>query len=570
MDPHPFGWLSLVPPLAAIILAIATRKTVTSLIVGILVGGIILASGNPITGVWIALSEFIWAKLIEFSKLQVYGFTLLIGAMIGLVSASGGIRGLVNLIVPFAYTRVRGQVTTWMMGMVIFFDDYANSLLLGGTMREVTDRLKVSREKLSYIIDSTAAPVSGLALISTWVATEIGFIQLGVDQISAENKPDAFQLFLESIPYRFYTLWALLLVPMIALLRRDFGPMLSAEVRAIRSHEHHEGIGNSGEHSATGSWIDGKLASLAAKHDLEVDQSLTSNWLNAAIPVGTLLVVVLGLLYYTGYEAASETIENPSLMQIFGKGDSYAALLYGSAVSLVVALIQITPQGLLSGKQVGWSVLMGMKSMLPAILILWFAAALAAETNAPEQLESGAMTLGLDTAGYLEGLLGANLPIAMLPSTIFLLAAAIAFSTGTSWGTMGILGPLSVSLTYSMMTAGGQALDPHDPILLTVVGSVLSGAIFGDHCSPISDTTILSSQSCGCNHVEHVRTQMPYALLGAAASILAGTLPIGFGVPIIVCHVFGVTVLVCTLLLIGRDPEKVAAAEAEAGCEAAA
>lgn len=565
---HPFGWLSLVPPLAAISLAIVTRRTVLSLLVGILVGGVILASGNPVTGIWIAVSEFIWAKLTEGSKLQVYGFTILIGAMIGLVSASGGIRGLVNLIVPFANTRVRGQVTTWLMGMIIFFDDYANSLLLGGTMREVTDRLKISREKLAYIIDSTAAPVSGLALISTWVATEIGFIQLGVDQIDAANKPEAFQLFLDSIPYRFYTLWALLLVPMVALMRRDFGPMLTAEVNAIRSNEESEKCASASDENSAEGWINRKLTHFSMQHNLDVGTSLTSHWLNAAIPVGTLLAVVLGLLYYTGYQEISQTVESPSLMQIFGKGDSYAALLYGSAVSLVVAVIQIAPQRLLSGGQFGWSILMGMKSMVPALLILWFAAALAAETDKPKELEDGLMSVGLNTAGYLEGLLTENLPVTMLPTTIFLLAAAIAFSTGTSWGTMGILGPLSVSLTYAMMTKDGSTLDIHDPILLTVVGSVLSGAIFGDHCSPISDTTILSSQSCGCNHVAHVRTQMPYAILGAIASVIAGTLPIGFGAPMFLCHILGIGVLVGTLWVAGRDPELVAADASEPAMEA--
>lgn len=569
MDHHPFGWLSLVPPLTAIILAIVTRKTVLSLIFGILVGGIILASGNPVFGAWIALHDFIWQKLTEGSKLQVYGFTILIGAMIGLVSASGGIRGLVNLIVPFANTRVRGQVTTWLMGLVIFFDDYANSLLLGGTMREVTDRLKISREKLAYIIDSTAAPVSGLALISTWVATEIGFIQLGVDQIAAENKPDAFQLFLESIPYRFYTLWALLLVPLVALMRRDFGPMLKAEVNAIRRETDPEHAVHPAEEASMEGWIHQKLTAISSQHNLDVGTSLTSHWLNAAIPVGTLLAVVLGLLYYTGYQEISQTVVSPSLMQIFGKGDSYASLLYGSAVSLVVAIILIAPQRLLTGGQFGWSILMGMKSMVPALLILWFAAALAAETDKPKELDSGAITLGLNTAGYLEGLLTENLPVTMLPSTIFLLAAAIAFSTGTSWGTMGILGPLSVSLTYAMMSVDGSTLDIHDPILLTVVGSVLSGAIFGDHCSPISDTTILSSQSCGCNHVAHVRTQMPYAILGAIASVVAGTLPIGLGVPVFVCHIFGIGILVGTLWLVGRNAETIAAETTEPFVEGA-
>ncbi|RCS49312.1 hypothetical protein DTL42_12310 [Bremerella cremea] len=557
MDHHPFGWLSLIPPLTAIALAIITRRTVLSLFVGILVGGIILADGHPLSGGWIAAKDFIWAKFWEDSKQQVFAFTLLIGGMIGLVSESGGIRGLVNLIVPWAYTRVRGQVTTWLMGLLIFFDDYANSLLLGGTMREITDRLKISREKLSYIIDSTAAPVSGLALVSTWVAAEIGYIQDGIDQITSATKPEAFQLFLESIPYRFYSWWALLLVPMVALLKRDFGPMLTAEVNILRDTGNKSDTpGSNNQHSHEMNWIDRFTSSLSDRFQLKPESPLTSNWVNAAIPVGTLLLVVILVLFYTGYQKASLDTESPSILQIAGAGESNLALLYGSGISLIVAFFLIAPQRLLSGKQLGWSILMGMKSMAPAIFILWFAAALSAETAKPSEN-------GLGTAEYLKTMISSNLSVEMLPSATFLLAAAVAFSTGTSWGTMGILAPISISLSHSMLVADGGVLDPHDPILLTVVGSVLSGAIFGDHCSPISDTTILSSQSCGCNHVAHVRTQMPYAILGAIASVVAGTLPIGLGVPVFACHILGIVVLVGTLWLVGRNAETIAAETAE-------
>ncbi|MHC2067937.1 Na+/H+ antiporter NhaC family protein [Bremerella sp. T1] len=539
MDPHPFGWLSLVPPLVAIALAILTRQTLISLLIGIISGAIILQDGNVFAGLWSTVADYLWPKLIAEDKLQVYTFTLLTGGMIGLVSASGGMRGLVNLIVPFANTRSKGQVTSWLMGLVIFIDDYANMLLLGGTLRQITDRLKISREKLAYIVDSTAAPVSGLAIVSTWVATEINYIEEGINQISGENKPDAFLLFLQSIPYRFYTLWALLLVPLVAVLKRDMGPMVKAEVTALTEPE------------------------IADETNPAADKlPQTSSWLNAAIPIGVMLTVVIGFLYYTGFTTATEEgIADPSLLQIFGNGDSYISLLYGSAIGLMVAIVQIAPQRLLSAKQLGWAVLKGFWAMAPALFILWLAASLAAQTEPPTIDEAtGQMTLnGLNTAGYLEQILRANLSITFLPTIIFLIASAVAFSTGTSWGTMGILVPLSVSLTANMLTAGGQPLDVSDPILLTVVGSVLAGAIFGDHCSPISDTTILSSQSCGCNHVAHVRTQMPYALLGAVASIVAGTIPVALGLPVFFCHILGVGVLVGTLFLLGRNPETIAA-----------
>jgi len=538
MDPHPFGWLSLVPPLVAIALAIITRRTLLSLLFGIIVGAVILQNGNPVTGLWSACADYLWVKATDWDKVQVYLFTLLTGGMIGVVSASGGMRGLVNLIVRFADTRVKGQVTGWLMGLAIFFDDYANMLLLGGTMKEVTDRLKISREKLAYIVDSTAAPVAGLALISTWVATEISFIEEGINQISGDEKPDAFLLFVESIPYRFYSWWALLLVPLVAITRRDFGPMLKAEVTMLSQ---------------------GPAKDATAGGEETLPES--SSWLNAAIPVGTMLAGVVAVLYWTGYQSVKSDDLEPTLLQIIGDGDSYRALLYGSALSLVVAILLIAPQRLLSAGKFSWAVLKGFRAMLPALLILWLAASLAAQTEPPTfDKDTGEMTLnGLNTAGYLKQLLKANLPIEMLPTTVFILAAAVAFSTGTSWGTMGILVPLSVSLSAGMLTGNGETLDVADPILLSVVGSVLAGAIFGDHCSPISDTTILSSQSCGCDHMAHVRTQMPYAILGAVLSISLGTIPIAYGMPVYVCHVLGVGAMVGVLFLLGKSPETLTA-----------
>lgn len=539
MDPHPFGWLSLVPPLVAIVLAIFTRRTLLSLLVGIIAGAVILHGGNPITGLWSACADYLWVKATDWDKVQVYLFTLLTGGMIGVVSASGGMRGLVNLIVRFADSRLKGQLTGWVMGLAIFFDDYANMLLLGGTLKDVTDRLRISREKLAYIVDSTAAPVAGLALISTWVATEISYIEAGIDQIAGPEKPDAFLLFVESLPYRFYSWWALLLVPLVALTRRDFGPMLKAEVTML----------------SQGPAADAKTDEAGLLPE-------SSSWLNAAIPVGTMLAGVIAVLYWTGYQVVASEGNDPSLLQIIGEGNSYQALLYGSAASLIVAILLISPQRLLSVGQTGRAILKGFRAMLPALLILWLAASLAAQTEPPTfDKDTGEMTLnGLNTAGYLKQLLETNLPIEMLPTTVFVLAAAVAFSTGTSWGTMGILVPLSVSVSAGMLTGNGEPLDVADPVLLSVVGSVLAGAIFGDHCSPISDTTILSSQSCGCDHMAHVRTQMPYAILGAVLSITLGTVPVAYGVPVYVCHALGVGAMIGTLFCLGQNPETLAAA----------
>jgi Na+/H+ antiporter NhaC len=223
----------LLPPLAAILLAITTRRVVFSLGSGVFLGALILAGGNPLLAVTTMLEDHLWTSLIDPGHLRVFAFTALMGAMVGVIHRSGGMTGVVYLLAPWARGRRSGQLTTWLLGLVVFFDDYANTLLLGTTLRPLADRLKISREKLAYLVDSTAAPVAGLALVSTWVAGEIGFIRAGfADLGDGVAEADAFRIFVATIPYRFYVLWALMLVPLVALLGRDIGPMWQAEQRA--------------------------------------------------------------------------------------------------------------------------------------------------------------------------------------------------------------------------------------------------------------------------------------------------------------------------------------------------
>ena len=228
MSDHPYGWLSLLPPITAIVLAIATRRVLLSLLLGIFAGALLLAGGNPFAAIGDGLELHLWSALTDHDNLRVFAFTLLMGAMVGVVSRAGGMRGLVNAISPWAANRRRGQLVTWLLGLLIFFDDYANTLLLGSTLRPLCDRLKISREKLAFLVDSAAAPVAGLALVSTWVAAEISYVQDGLINAGADHI-NAFNLFVASIGYRFYVLWMLMFVPLIGWLGRDFGPMLRAE-----------------------------------------------------------------------------------------------------------------------------------------------------------------------------------------------------------------------------------------------------------------------------------------------------------------------------------------------------
>ncbi len=524
MDDHPYGWFSLLPPLIAIVLAIVTRKAVVSLVVGVFCGALITAGGNPLVAIWDTCEVHLWPTLIDPGKMRVFAFTLLMGAMVGVISSSGGMQGLVNLLSRFARGRRSGQLTTWLLGLVVFFDDYTNTILLGSTLRGVCDRLKISREKLAYLVDSTAAPVASLALLSTWIAVELDYIHDGLGGIESDAGLSAIELFIASIPYRFYAVMALLFVPMIALTGRDFGPMLKVE-RAQRAK--------------TIATDESKALESAA------DQQ-PARWYNAVIPIAVTLIVVIRLIFTTGKQSGGE---EATLRDIVGAADSSMALMYGSLTGLVTVALLCRIQRLLSNSQIASAASAGMRIVLPAIAILWCASALSRMTGSKSVDGAAPQTAfqfkdqRLYTAEYLAdqvlprddsttAVANVSTTTRLMPTVVFVLAAVLSFATGTSFGTMGILMPMTVTLTYSLLQSQHGRVDPGDPVLLASVASVLSGAVFGDHCSPISDTTILSSQSSGCDHISHVMTQLPYALLVGGVSIVLGTLPIGWGVPL--------------------------------------
>ena len=536
---HPFGWLSLLPPLVAIFLAIATGRIVVSLLLGVFVGALISAGGDPLIAVAAAMETHLWPALADPDHLRVFAFTLLMGAMVGVMHRSGGMHGLVDRLLRWVTSRRRAHLTTWILGLVIFFDDYANTLLLGGTLRPMTDRLRISREKLAYLVDSTAAPVAGLALVSTWVAGEVGYIQAGLDQVgSAADHLDAFSMLVATLPYRFYVLWALVFVALVGWMGRDFGPMLSAERRALARRK----VTANGDEAE-----DDELQG--------PDADQPRRWHLAVVPVVVLVTMIGWLLYLTGAQGLesakgqgfSELLaesEKPVdvWIALLDKSDSYLALVYGSLTSLLVVAGLAVSERILSITEVRRSAWAGAQAMMPALLVLLLAWSLS-DTTGSENLQ---------TAEYLGGLIGPWLDVALMPTVVFLLAAGVAFSTGTSWGTMGILMPLAIEVTAGMLETAGHELAAGDPIFAGTVGGVLAGAIFGDHCSPISDTTVLSSRASGCDHVAHVRTQLPYALLVAAVSVVCGTLPVAYGWPVGWSLVLGTVALVVLLRVLGK------------------
>jgi len=518
---HAFGALSLLPPVVSIVLAIATRRVLASLLAGIFAGTLILAGGSPIRAVADGLENHLWVALADEDHLRVFAFTLLMGAMVGVMRRGGGMEAIVALLAPLAHNRQRGQLTVWGLGLILFFDDYANSLLLGNTMRPLTDRLRISREKLAYLVDSTAAPVSGLAIVSTWVAGELGFIQAGFDNLQPSLAVDGLGIFIATIPYRFYVLLALLLVPLVALSGRDLFDMLAAERRAATDPP----------------------ARLHGPAESDPDEIVAGHWLSAVLPVAIVLAVTIGLILITGRAtlAADNAGENASLMTTFGSGNSYLALVYGSLAGWITAILLFVVRRTAPWSEVQAASVEGAFQVLPALAILWLAWALSGLTSADF----------LATGDYLGMLLQGTLDVRMMPTAVFLLAAFVAFATGTSWGTMGILLPLVVPVTWRMLTETSGDVSPSTPLLTAAIGGVLAGAIFGDHCSPISDTTVLSSQASGCDHIAHVRTQLPYALLAGLAAVLCGTLPVGFGVSPWLSVPLGVAFMALVLYLLG-------------------
>ena len=560
MIEHPFGWLSLLPPIVAILLAIVTQRVVLSLLVGVFAGGFVLEHGNPLPAVSNTLTIQLWPTLADVSKLKLFAFTLLMGSMIGIVNRCGGMRGLVDVVSGWARNRRGGQIVIWCLGLFVFFDDYANTLLLGTTLRPLADRLRISREKLAYLVDSTAAPVAGLAVVSTWVAVEIGYIQDGLDKLPVEQGWNAFALFIQSIPYRFYVVWALLFVPIVAWFGRDMGPMLEAEQRAVRGQT--EPVPTEGP----------------VRPDPTSPNSLTpARWYNAVVPIAITVGAIMYLLYSTGRAHFGADVD-PTMWEVLGESNSYSSLFWGALAGALAAALLSLLQRLLTVRQILEAAGHGARLMVSALVILWLASSLssmagnqpsAADQKAAEVplIESDAKPSGdtpsppnqypysayrLYTGSYLGELLEESLPLWLLPTLVFLLSVIVAFSTGTSFGTMGIIMPLAIPLAYSMLSSGGVMVSPTHPLFLAAVSSVLAGAIFGDHCSPISDTTVLSSQASGCNHVAHVRTQLPYALLVGAVSIVCGTLPIGLGVPVWLLLPLGPLLLAVLLRILGK------------------
>ncbi len=525
-------WLSLLPPVIAIALALITKEVLLSLFVGIFSGALFLYSWNPFTALARTIDQFIAPSMANPDNAAILVFTTLLGGMVGLINRSGGTLGIVERIQRFATDARRGQTATWLLGVAIFFDDYSNVLIVGSTMRPITDRLKISREKLAYIVDSTAAPVASVFPISSWIGFEVGLIAAAFTAVGIPF--NAYTTFVASIPYRFYPIFALVLGFTIALSGRDFGPMLKAERRARRT----------GKVLADG---DVPLASFGSD-DVAPADGTRHRAINAVLPILAVVVItVLGMVVNGGEGLTRSDFPTTTawLREVFGNANSIAALCWASLTGALLALALPLAQRVFTLRQGVEALVAGFKSVFLALIVLVLAWSI------------GSICEELRTADYLVHLTSGVLSPHLLPVIIFILSAAVAFATGSSWGTLGILMPLVVPVADSLSRATGLAMESpqYAAVMVGTISSVLAGSVWGDHCSPISDTTILSSTASGSDHIAHVRTQLPYALGAGLLGMLIGDLPTAYGLNPWISLLVGSALIVTLVLLFGKRSE---------------
>ena len=516
VNANKFGMLTLLPPFVAIVLAFITKNVIVSLVIGVMAGGFLLNlnGANVFSALFSSFLDLVDRAIGALSDPWNAGIilqVLAIGGVINLVAKMGGAKAIAEALAKKAKTARSAQLMTWAAGLLVFFDDYANSLIIGPMMRPVTDKMKISRERLAFVIDATAAPVAGIAIISTWIGLEVGLIGDGFSAIGIDT--NAFSIFLNTIPFRFYNILILGFIVITSITLKDFGPMREAELKARR-----------GNRALTSSEdIDKEISK---EHgDLDPLPGVKLNIWNAIIPIGVLIIGALLAFYYSGYQAIlsgdnatlinlinNSPISFEAIKECFSNADASVALFQSALFAGIVALAMGVRKKIFTLSEGLEMWVDGMKTLIITCVILICAWSLSSVIKE------------LGTAKYLITLLSGSIPAFLLPSIIFVLGGIMSFATGTSYGTMGILMPLTIPLAHS--------LSPEVSYIIVCISAVLTGSIFGDHCSPISDTTILSSMGAGCNHIDHVKTQMPYALFVGTIAVVFGYIPAGLGLPL--------------------------------------
>ena len=502
-------FVSLLPPLVAIVLALVTKEVYSSLFIGVLLGGAFAASWNPVKSFDIFMNDGIIAAV--SGTAGIFVFLVVLGIMVALINRAGGSAAFGRWAETHIKSRAGAMLATFVLGVLIFIDDYFNCLTVGSVMLPVTDRHKVSRAKLAYLIDATAAPICMIAPVSSWAAA--------VSKFAEDTGYSGIELFVRAIPYNFYSLLTFVFIIAIVLMRFDYGPMRLHEMNALVNGDLYttgERVGESSE---------------------KVEYNEKGRVIDLILPVIALVIVcVLGLLYVGGFfgvDAWGGTDCKGDFISAFGNTDATIGLPWGATIALVLIIVYLIARKIITFSDAMKAIPQGFIAMVPAILILTFATALKNTTG----------LLGSDI--FVENLLASAGALKnFLPAIIFLVACVLAFATGTSWGTFGILIPIVASI-----------FDPSDIHLIIGMSACLAGAVCGDHCSPISDTTIMSSAGAQCNHLNHVSTQLPYSITVALISFVM-YLVSAFITNAIVLLAIGALLTVATLFVIKKVTAK--------------
>jgi len=484
-------WFSLLAPLIAIILALITKEVYSSLFVGIVVGALFATNFKPVAAMDTLLNDGLIAAV--SGTAGIFIFLVVLGIIVALVNKAGGSRAFGEWATRNIKSRTGAMIATFILGVLIFIDDYFNCLTVGSVMRPVTDSHRISRAKLSFIIDATAAPICMIAPISSWAAAVSSYAPEG----------EGIKLFVSAIPYNFYSLLMIVFVIALAFMKFDFGPMKLHEMNAITK---------------------GDLYTCGDKNEVAEDTpSSKGKVFDLIFPIIVLILVcVIALIYVGGFFSGADFIT------AFGNTDATVGLPWGGIIALLVTIIYLVARRVVSFKEAMDCIPRGFNAMVPAILILTFATTLKNMTG----------LLGADVfVGNLMNGASASLA-AFLPAVIFIVAGILAFSTGTSWGTFGILIPIVTAM-----------FQPNDPLYIIGMSACLAGAVCGDHCSPISDTTIMSSAGGQCNHLNHVSTQLPYAITVAAVSFVSYIIA-GFVKNVYIALPVAIVLMIITLVVI--------------------
>ena len=502
---------SLLPPIIAIVLALITKEVYSSLFIGIIAGGLLYSGFNimgavqhifvdGMIGGYADDDHVIGGALSDPWNVGILIFLVILGGMVMLMNRAGGSAAFGRWSVEHVKTKVGAQIATNVLGVLIFIDDYFNCLTVGSVMRPLTDKHGISRAKLAYLIDATAAPVCIIAPISSWAAAVTGFVD-GVNGLD---------LFIRAIPYNFYALLTFVMMLTLTLGKFDYGPMRLAEM----SRHLNDNLEARTESSITG-----------AEDQPNPPISPRGKVIHLVLPIVVLIVCcVIGMIYTGGF------FEGESFVDAFAGSDASIGLVYGSVAAMIITIIFFLCTRVLSFKECMNALPEGFKSMVPAILILTFAWTLKSMTDSLGAAEFVAELVDKSAGSFLS----------FLPAIIFLVAVFLAFATGTSWGTFGILIPIVVKVFYA---------DMGNELMIIGISACMAGAVCGDHCSPISDTTIMASAGAQCDHIQHVSTQLPYALTVAALSFVTYIIA-GFVRNWIICLVIGIVLTVGTLLLL--------------------